>query len=289
MRFTLNITMLDPAQYIPLAQAAEEAGFYAVSVPDSIFYPKEAIGEYPYHEGREFLEDKPFVEPFVAIPAMAAVTSTLHFSTFVLKMAVREPLFVAKTVFSAAVMSNNRVTLGAGLSPWIDDFQYCNTPWDGRGERLDEMIEIFKGLQSGDYFEYHGKHFDFTPLKICPVPDKPVAVTVGGHVAPALRRAARLGDGWVSANVTLEEMKGLIGMLNQFRKEYGSDKRDDYIIQGMLSDIDMFSPDGYRQGEDLGMTDITLAPWGVYEMEALSLQQRLDYIKRFADEVICRF
>ncbi len=74
MRFTLNITMLDPAQYIPLARAAEDASFHAVSVADSIFYPKEAIGDYPYHEGREFLEDKPFIEPLIAISAMAAST-----------------------------------------------------------------------------------------------------------------------------------------------------------------------------------------------------------------------
>ncbi len=289
MRFTLNITMLDPAQYIPLAQAAEKAGFYAVSVPDSIFYPKEAIGEYPYHEGREFLEDKAFVDPFVAIAAMAAATTTLHFSSFVLKMAIREPLLVAKMALSAAVMSNNRFTLGAGISPWIDDFTYCNTPWQGRGKRLDEMIEIFKGLQSGEYFEFHGEHFDFPLLKMCPVPSQPIKLTVGGHAPAALRRAARLGDGWVSANLRREEMKGLITLLNNFRKEYGSDKRDDYIVQGMLSDIEMFSLDGYKEAQEMGMTDVTVVPWGVYEMEEVTLQQRLDYIQRFADEVINRF
>ena len=102
MRFTLNITMLEPDQYIPLAQAAEAAGFYAASVSDSIFYPKEVIGEYPYHKGREFLDGKPFIEPFVAIGAMAASTKTLRFSTYVLKMAIREPLVLAKSVLSAS-------------------------------------------------------------------------------------------------------------------------------------------------------------------------------------------
>ena len=59
-------------------------------------------------------------------------------------------------------------------------------------------------------------------------------------------------------------------------------------MQGMLSDIEIFSPDGYRAGEDLGMTDITMAPWGVYEMEDVTLQQRLDYIRRFGDKVIAK-
>lgn len=289
MRFTLNITMLEPEQYVPLAKAAEEAGFYAASVSDSLFYPKEVIGEYPYHEGREFLDGKPFVEPFVAISTMAAVTEKLQFSTYVLKMAIREPLVLAKSVLSTAVITNNRLRLGAGLSPWLDDFKYCQVDWEGRGERFDEMIAILRGLQSGEYFTFHGKHFDFPELKMCPTPTEPVKITVGGHAKPALRRAARIGDGWVSANLTRLVMKSMINQLNEFRREYGTDKRDDYIIQGMLSDIDVFDINGYREGQDMGMTDITLIPWGVYNMQPLTLAERIDAIKRFGDEVIGKF
>jgi alkanesulfonate monooxygenase SsuD/methylene tetrahydromethanopterin reductase-like flavin-dependent oxidoreductase (luciferase family) len=288
MRFTLNVTMLDATQYIPLAQAAEEAGFHAVSVPDSIFYPEEAIGEYPYHEGREFLEDKPFVDPLIAIAAMAAATSTIQFSTFVIKLAIRDALIAAKAILSTAVMSDNRLTLGVGISPWIDDFRHCNVPWKGRGKRLDEMIEILRGVQSGDYFEYHGEHFDFPRLKMCPVPSQPIKITVGGHSAPALRRAARLGDGWVAANVTREEMRGLLSMLDGYRREYGSDRNDDFILQGMFSDIEMFDPAGYREARDMGLTDIAISLWGIYDPEQIELAERLDRIKRFAEEVLTK-
>jgi alkanesulfonate monooxygenase SsuD/methylene tetrahydromethanopterin reductase-like flavin-dependent oxidoreductase (luciferase family) len=289
MRFTLNITMLDPAQYIPLAQAAEEAGFHAVSVADSIFYPKEAIGHYPYHEGREFLEDKPFIDPLIAISSMAAATSTLQFSTFVIKMAVRDALLGAKSALSTAVMSNDRLTLGVGISPWLDDFRYCNVPWEGRGKRLDETIEILRGLQSGEYFEYHGEHFDFTPIKMCPVPDRPLRITVGGHAPPALRRAARLGDGWVGANLTREEARALLSLLDPYRREFGSDNNPDFSVQAMISDIDVFDPGGYREAEDMGLTDVTMSPWGVYETLQLELPERIDLIKRFADEVLSLF
>lgn len=288
MRFTLNVTMLDPAQYVPLARAAEEAGFFAVSVPDSIFYPEEAIGEYPYHEGREFLEDKPFIDPLIAIAAMAAATSTIHFSTFVIKMAIHDALLSTKSILSTAVMTGNRLTLGVGTSPWLDDYRHCNVPWKGRGKRLDEMIEILRGLQTGDYFEYHGEHFDFPRLKICPVPSQPIKITVGGHSAAALRRAARLGDGWVAANVTREQMRGLLSMLDGYRKEFGSDQNRDFIVQGMLSDIEVFDPAGYREAQDMGLSDITLSPWGVYETEQLELSDRVDLIKKFADEVLAK-
>jgi len=289
MRFTLNVTMLDSAQYIPLAQAAEQAGFYAVSVPDSIFYPEEAVGEYPYHEGREFLEDKPFVDPLIAIAAMAAATSTLRFSTFVIKLAIHDALLSAKSILSTAVMSENRLTLGVGISPWLDDFQHCNVPWEGRGKRLDEMIEILRGVQTGDYFEYHGEHFDFPRLKMCPVPSEPIKITVGGHSPPALRRAARLGDGWVAANVTRDEMRGLLSMLDGYRREFGSDHNPDFIVQGMLSDIEVFDPAGYREAQDMGLSDVALSPWGVYQTEQLELSDRLDRIDRFADEVLSKF
>jgi len=288
LRFTLNLTMLDPTQYIPLAQAAEEAGFYAVSVPDSLFYPEQAIGEYPYHEGREFLEDEPFIDPLIAIAAMASATSTIHFSTFVIKLAIRDALLAAKAVLSTAVMSNDRLILGVGLSPWLDDYRHCNVPWEGRGKRLDEMIEILRGLQAGDYFEYHGEHFDFPRLKMCPVPAQPVKITVGGHSEPALRRAARLGEGWVAANVTREQMRGLLGVLDDYRKEFGSDRNHDFIVQGMLSDIEVFEPGGYREAQDMGLSDITLSLWGVYEPEQLELPERLDRIERFADEVLAK-
>ena len=289
MRFTLNVTMLDSAQYLPIAQAAERAGFHAVSVPDSIFYPEEAIGDYPYHEGREFLEDKPFIEPLIAIASMAAVTTTLQFSTFVIKLAIRDALIAAKTALSTAVICNNRLTLGVGISPWFDDFAHCNVPWEGRGKRLDEMIEILRGVQTGEHFEYHGEHFDFPRLKMCPVPDQPVKITVGGHSAPALKRAARLGDGWVAANVTREQMRGLKSSLDQYRKEFGTDSREDFIVQGMLSDIEVFDPAGYREAEDMGLTDVTVSAWGVYDTEELALSERLDRIARFADEVLAKF
>jgi alkanesulfonate monooxygenase SsuD/methylene tetrahydromethanopterin reductase-like flavin-dependent oxidoreductase (luciferase family) len=114
----------------------------------------------------------------IAIAAMAAATSTIHFSTFVIKLAIHDALLSTKSILSTAVMTENRLTLGVGTSPWLDDYRHCNAPWEGRGKRLDEMIEILRGLQTGDYFEYHGEHFDFPRLKMCPVPSQPIKVTV---------------------------------------------------------------------------------------------------------------
>ena len=99
MRFSYAEALCDPTHYLPLAQAAEEAGCDTFIVPDSICYPEDSDSKYPYTPdgNREFLEDKPFIEPFSLIPAMGAVTEPLRFTTFVVKLPIRHPVLVAKS------------------------------------------------------------------------------------------------------------------------------------------------------------------------------------------------
>ena len=98
MRFSFADSMIDPALYLPLAKTVEEAAYTSMIVPDSICYPEVSDSKYPYTPdgSREFLEDKPFIEPFSLIPAMAAVTDRLRFTTFVVKLPIRHPVLVAK-------------------------------------------------------------------------------------------------------------------------------------------------------------------------------------------------
>src|SRR5690606_15362152 len=104
-----------------------------------------------------------------------------------------------KSVASVAVMSDGRFAFGVGTSPLPEDFQVTGTEWKTRGRRMDEMIEIVRGLTKGGYYEFHGRHYDVPAIKICPVPAKPVPILIGGHAEAALRRAARIGDGWMHA------------------------------------------------------------------------------------------
>jgi alkanesulfonate monooxygenase SsuD/methylene tetrahydromethanopterin reductase-like flavin-dependent oxidoreductase (luciferase family) len=159
MRFHYAEAMTNPANYIPLAQAAETAGFFGFVIPDSLIYPKASATSYSYTDdgGREFLENKPFIETFTLAMAMGVATTRLHFTPNVLKMTVRPPLYTAKIASSIAVMTNNRFSLGAGLSVWPEDYQAMGVAWEKRGERFDECIEIFQGLTAGGYFEFHGK------------------------------------------------------------------------------------------------------------------------------------
>ena len=120
MRFSYAESMTDPSYYTPLARAAEDAGYDSMVVPDSLCYPLDSVSTYPFNPdgSREFLEDKPFLEPFSLIPALGAVTTRLRFVTFVIKLPVRHPVLVAKQATSVAVLTGGRLVLGVGSSPW---------------------------------------------------------------------------------------------------------------------------------------------------------------------------
>ena len=195
MRFTYAEAMTQATYYLPLAQAAEAACYDSMTVADSLVYPKESDATYPYTDdgNREFLEDKEFLETFTLIAAMGAVTSRIRFTPFVLKLPVRPPVLVAKQASSIAYLTDNRLRLGVGLSPWPEDFEVMGVPWKARGKRMDEAIDIVRGLTSGEYFEYHGEVFDLPAVKMTPAPTEPIPILVGGHSDTALLRAVRRG------------------------------------------------------------------------------------------------
>jgi probable F420-dependent oxidoreductase len=287
MRFTYAESMCDPSHYLPLAIAAEQSGWTSFTVPDSIVYPEVSDSKYPYTPdgNREFLDGKPFIEPFTLIPAMAAVTERLRFTTFVVKLPIRLPVLVAKSAASVAVMSGNRFGFGVGLSPWPEDFAACGQDWKSRGKRMDEMIEIIRGLMTGDYFAYNGEYYDIESLKICPVPSEPLPILVGGHAEPALRRAARLGDGWMHAGGEQATLERLIGRVGELRKEYGRDRKPFEIH---VISMDAYTIDGVRRLEDLGVTDVIVGFRNAYEADTQELAQKIDALRQFADNVIAK-
>jgi probable F420-dependent oxidoreductase len=289
MRFTYAETLCDPTFLAPLAQAAEEAGFDSFSVPDSLIYPAESDARYPYTADgdRQFLEDKPVIEPFTLIPWLAAATERIRFTTFVVKAPVRPAVLLAKQAASVAVLSGNRLRLGVGLSPWPEDFAALGQPWERRGARLDETIAVVRGLTAGGWFEHHGELVDVERMKICPVPTRPIPILVGGHAEAALRRAATLGDGWVHGGGDPADLPRLLDRVTALRSEAG---RAGEPFELHVISMDAYSVDGVRRLEDVGVTDVIVGfryPY-VREADTESLQDKLDPLRRFADEVIAR-
>ena len=287
MRFSYAESMTDPSFYAPLARAAEEAGYDSMVVPDSICYPRHTSSRYPFTPdgGREFLEDKPFIEPFSLIPALGAVTTRLRFVTFVIKLPVRSPVLVAKQATSTAVLTGNRLVLGVGTSPWREDYEVLGVPWADRGRRMDEALAVLRGLSAGGYFEYHGQIFDFGPVKIAPVPGEPISILIGGHGEAALRRAARVGDGGLHGGGDPADLPGLLARLAGLRQAEGAAGRP---FEVHVISMDAYSVDGIRRLEEQGVTDVIVGFRWPYQTgpDTEPLADKLGNLRRYADDVI---
>jgi len=289
VRFSYAESMIDPSFYVPLAQAAEAAGYDSMVIPDSICYPQEATSTYPYSPDgtREFLDGKPFLEPFSLIPALGAVTTRLRFVTFVLKLPVRNPVLVAKQVTSAAVLTDNRLLLGVGTSPWREDYDILGVPWERRGRRMDESIDIIRGLASGGYFSYDGAVLSVPPVKMAPVPTQPIPILLGGHSDAMLRRAARTGDGWMHGGGDPADLPGLLARLAELRRQEGTADRP---FQVYVISMDAFSVDGVRRLEDQGVTDVIVGFRWPYttETDRQPLTDKIEALNKYAELVISR-
>ena len=287
MRFSYAESMIDPAQYLPLARAVEQAGYDSFVVPDSICYPEVSDSKYPYTPdgNREFLEDKPFIEPFTLIPALAAVTERLRFTTFVVKLPIRHPVIVAKQVTSVGVITGGRFGFGVGTSPWPEDYAATGSAWERRGRRMNEMIEIINGLGSGDYFEYHGDFYDLEAMKMCPVPDERVPILIGGHSNMALTRAAALGDGWMHAGGDAEELSRMMTVINERRAEHG---RVDLPFEVHAISLDAYSVEGIERLEAAGVTDVIVGFRDAYQPgpDTQTLDEKVSMMEWYAAEII---
>jgi probable F420-dependent oxidoreductase len=289
MKFIAAIAMTDPTFIVPMAQAAEDAGFDVIAVPDSIAYPRESESTYPYTPdgSREFLEHKPLVEPLIAIATMAAVTERIGFVTNVLKLPIRHPVIFAKEVTTLAVLTGERIALGVGSSPWPDDYEIVEVPWARRGRRFDECIDIIRGLATGDYFEFDGEHYHFPAIKLNPTPIAPIPILIGGHGDANLERAARIGDGWISAGMSDEQLSTTLARLRELRDEHG---RGAMPFEIHATTIDSFTADGIGRLEDKGVTH-TMGGFGAAnpysrEPDTEPLQAKIDALRRYADSVI---
>jgi probable F420-dependent oxidoreductase len=287
MKFTVAVALSPLDQLTELARTAEECGYDSIALPDSLFFAEQVSAKYPYTaDGSRFWDaDTPWVDPFVAAAAMGAVTSRIRFYTQVLKLNPRNPVLLARQVGSVAVLTGNRFGLGIGLGWSPEESRWCGGHFDHRGARADEAVEIIRRILGGGMVEHHGEFYEFGKLTMSPAPSEPVPVYVGGHTEPALRRAARTGDGWTSAMIRFDELRGVLDRLAVLRAEYG--RTGPFEIQAVC--VDRFGLDGYRAQAEAGVTDAIVVPWVFYGVGLDGpLQAKKDGMKRFADEIMGR-
>ncbi len=259
VKFTNALIGARPEHYLELARASEAAGFDSVTLSDHVFSPGTVESAYPYTpDGKpRLLAEEDWLDPWVTIGAMAAVTTTLRFMTNVYILPLRNPFVVAKAVSTAAVLSNDRLSLGVGAGWMREEFDQLEQPFSGRGKRMNEMIDVLRTLWSGGMVEYHGEIYDFDPLEMRPVPSRPVPIIIGGHSDAALARAARRGDGWIGVEYSVDDLLAHCGRLGEMRADAG---RADEPFEIYASPLAAPTSDLLGTLADAGVTSVLTSP-----------------------------
>ena len=193
------------------AELAESAGFADVWVSDHLVVPDGV----PY-------PPSPYVfEPLAVMSWVAAATSRVRVGTTVLVLPMRNPIVMGKSLATIDQLSGGRVILGAAAG-WLEaEFNALGVPFDERGPRTDEAIEIMRRMWTEDRitaeFPIHGARFESIRAKPQPVGHLPI--WIGGHAKPALDRAVRVGDCWHGAFQKIEDARATVAYLRERRPE----------------------------------------------------------------------
>lgn len=293
MKFCVSLAFNDPTHYCELARTADATGWDTLIVSDHVAHPQTIESPYPYtHDAQPRWEaPAPWPDPWVSIAAMAAVTERLRFLTGIYVLPLRNPFVVAKALGTAALLSDYRVGLGFGVGWMKEEFDLMEQSFRSRGARADEMVEVLRKLWSGEMVEHHGRFYDFAPLQMSPAVTGEIPLVVGGLSEPALRRAARIGDGWISDIHSTEELRQIVSTLGALRADFG---RSNHPFQVIAAANDAFDVDGFRRLEDAGVTHLQTMPWAFYDRsgrratDPRPLDEKKEALERFAEDVIVK-
>tara|TARA_B110000263_G_scaffold72898_1_gene63743 strand:+ start:92 stop:1000 length:909 start_codon:yes stop_codon:yes gene_type:complete len=224
--------MAGPEQLRTVAQRAEDLGYDHVWVSDHIILPKKVDSFYPYAADgvATFKPDEPYYEPLAALNFIAGCTQRIRLGTHVLIIPYRNPVLTAKILSTLDVLSGGRLILGAGVGWMEEEFKAMGLDtYKERGAVTDEYLQIYKELWTKEDASFDGKYYQISDTGFEPKPvQKPhPPIWIGGHSGPAVRRAAKYGDGWMPiglrppAILEPEELAGKIARLRKLTVEAG--------------------------------------------------------------------
>jgi len=276
-----------PDQTVEIARAAEQAGFAGLLLSDHVFAPALRHSKYPYSESGnpDFPSGASFPDAFMTMAVLAQHTTRLRFATNVYILPLRHPVEVAKFLGSAAVYSKNRAILGVGAGWMKDEFDVLGRVFERRGDRIDEQVEVIRKLLTGQVVEHRGEHFAFPRMEMQPAPTRPVPIWMGGQNPAALRRAGRIADGWSGSGQRYADAKAVLETIGRHRREAG---RSHLPFDAIVPFLEPPTPDQRKHLLELGMTGTVSYPFPYTIGKDATLAQKLDYLRRYGDEVIAR-
>ena len=295
VKFGVTLRGVHPREYPGLAAAAEQHGFESVWVPDHIFFPAVIPATFPYTaDGTVPVDPRaPIYDPLLVLASIASATSRVRLGTNVYILPLRHPVVTAHSVATLDQLSGGRAILGVGAGWLEDEFTVLSQPFSQRGRRTDECIALIRELWSGDVVERAGGSYPLPSVVSQPKPVQrsaadggpAVPVLVGGASKAAVRRAARLGDGWMQPadRKGFDDLAAHISNLGALRAEFGRS----HLPWEVTSRLGEDEPSARRCAE-LGVTRVLSAGPPV-PSDTITVADYHEWFGRFADEVIAKF
>ena len=277
MKFGIALGRLHPGFHEEMVLEAERLGFESVWLPEHLVLPVDMSGSpFAGAEHPPIPSDAPVIDCFGYLCYLAGRTSRVRLGTHVYLLGLRHPFVAARAVQTLDLVSGGRAEIGIGAG-WLEsEWRAAGLDPRTRGRRLDETLAVCKRLWTEDVVEHHGEFYDFEPVMFerKPVQKPHPPILVGGESEPALRRAARAGDGWVGLGHTALSCAGPIARLRKLRAGYGREDRPFEMI--CLGEVE--SRDDVARFEEAGITRLVVAPWD-------RSREALAGVRRFADRI----
>jgi probable F420-dependent oxidoreductase len=270
----------DPAKIRDWAQAAEDLGYAYIEVPDHVFGAKGRDGWVPLYN-----EKAAFHETFVTLGFLAAVTRTIGLSTGILIAPQRQTGIIANQAAEVDILSGGRMRLGIGVGWNHVEYEALGVDWKTRGVRQAEQVEVLRRLWSEDLVSFTGRFHNLEDVSIVPPPvQRPIPIWFGGSSDAVIRRAARLGDGWMPIMPPDGEAEQKVAALREQLSLFGRDQ----VKFGIEAWLRMHSPDpqGWAAAADgwrrLGAGMVMLYP--MYRIT--SVDAHIETLRRFKEVAI---
>ncbi|MCL0101705.1 LLM class F420-dependent oxidoreductase, partial [Dehalococcoidia bacterium] len=240
-------------------------------------YPYSATGEPPFNKETQWFD------PLISLAYIAGVTTRLKLATAVYLLPLRHPITIAREVASLDQLSEGRLILGVGTGWLRQEFEAVDQDFDNRGKRMDEIVGVMKKLWTEETIVHQGEYYSFGPIPFEPKPvHKPhTPLHFGGETPVALRRAARLGDGWLAMAHSPESAGDAIRKIGDMRAEYG---RSDIPFEVTVQCPEAPSLDDARRFEEAGVDRIRTFPWR--RGRDIKFEEIIGGLERFAESVV---
>lgn len=278
----VNVGVGSAKQIVAVARKAEDVGIESVWTFEHVVVPVDYESKYPYSPNGKMgtSPETNFVDPLIALAAIATATSKLGLATGVNILSQANPLLLAKQAASLDFVSDGRFMLGVGIGWLKEEFDALGTPFERRGARFDDYIEAMKKVWSEDVVEHQSDFISWSGFKSYPLPvQKPhLPVIIGGTKGKAFERTAKYGDGWFAPTAGADQ---LAPMLDELKKACDAIGRDPATVEITAMWIDVAAGlDALRRYEDLGVSRL------VVPVFALGGGNPMDALDKLGEEVI---